>query len=523
VRLLKTGFRLMIFNGFLVACTLVFSYRPSTAQTSQCSLADSVNYPIDTTVFSLVQDFGVASQRHQGRYHTGEDWSIGSSSLAQPVRAAASGRVTYTAPTGWGRDGGVIIIEHTFPDGTIAYSQYGHIMQTESVVFPPRYACVQAGDIIAVIGDVRPAPHLHFEIRINQPDNPGAGYTREDPSALGFRRPAQFVANHQAWLNPAHRWHTLVDTFGPAVPPLLLEDNSMIVIDGDLLRGIGANGGVAWRVSAGGQAVNISGFQLNPYITLTDGTITRIDYTGIAQESYSLDFTPDRPPLEVDDSLVYHTSDNALVALTPDRRALLWRSEGIPPFKQAYVTPDLIALVMEDDTLRLLSTNGEQIDVADLRDGASFATAPDGRLLAYTQGGLWAIDSAGAWSEYLPDAPAGGRSSAVVSLPDGRLYLLDGQNLYAYAQNQPVWQARLPLDITGRAEMTYLNGALLIVSSGGQIVVAGENGGFCGFTRIYGDDRANLWYNVGNDGTLRVAVGNQYLGLDWARFAGSCL
>ena len=30
-----------------------------------------------------------------------------------------------------------------------------------------------AHDVIAAVGDIRPAPHLHFEIRTNQPDIPG--------------------------------------------------------------------------------------------------------------------------------------------------------------------------------------------------------------------------------------------------------------------------------------------------------------------------------------------------------------
>ena len=126
-----------------------------------------ISFPVDRASFTLVQAFGVPSPRHQGRYHTGEDYhGPRGASLGQPVRAAASGLVTYSAPNGWGRDGGVVIIQHVFADGTTVYSQYGHMMETSTILFPARYSCVNQGDIIGAVGDIRPAPHLHFEIRL---------------------------------------------------------------------------------------------------------------------------------------------------------------------------------------------------------------------------------------------------------------------------------------------------------------------------------------------------------------------
>lgn len=497
---------------------------PLAAQ-EQCGTADAISYPVDTTAFRLVQDFGVASPRHQGRYHTGEDWSIGAASVGQPVRAAAAGRVTYSAPTGWGRDGGVIILEHIFPDGSTYYTHYGHITQTDSLVFPARLSCVEAGEIIAVIGDARPAPHLHFEVRVRQPDNPGPGYTRENPETLGFRRPAQVIANRQAALHPAYRWSTQVDTFGPAVDPLMLDDFSMLVVDGDLLRGIGANGGVAWRVPVNGDAISLTGFERNPYLTYADGTIRRVDSAGAAQESYVLDFIPDAPPLQVGDTLIYHTRDNTLTALTPDRRAILWRLPGVPAYVQAAHSSALIALETVNNTVMLISADGRRLDEAVVRDGVGFAPLPDGRMLAYTRGGLWALDAAGGWTEYLPGAAPGGGAGAVLALPDGRLYLLEGtgQTLTAYdPAGQVAFEARLPVTMRGQVEITLLDGALVMLSTHGQIVVAGAAGGFCGFTQMYGSDRARLWYALGADDTLRVAVGDLYAGFDWDRLAGDC-
>ncbi len=142
---------------FLFSLLLTFTAQP------QCGVADSISYPIDTNQFRLGQNYGTASPRHQGRFHTGEDWFAGrGASLGQPVRAAARGRVTYGSPLAWGRDGGVIIIEHTFPDGSIFYTQYGHLTQGEDQTFPPRLSCVEKGDLLGYIGTARPAPHLHF-------------------------------------------------------------------------------------------------------------------------------------------------------------------------------------------------------------------------------------------------------------------------------------------------------------------------------------------------------------------------
>jgi murein DD-endopeptidase MepM/ murein hydrolase activator NlpD len=165
-----------------------------------CPPVERVDYPVDTAAFRRVQGYGAPSPRHQGRYHTGEDWSgPRGESYGQPVRAIASGRVTYSFPLGWGRDGGVIILEHTLPDGAVLYSQYGHIMETDAVKFPVIDTCVEAGQVIAVIGDARPAPHLHFEIRVGDgADVPGPGYAWRYPDEDFWRAPSGFIERFRA-------------------------------------------------------------------------------------------------------------------------------------------------------------------------------------------------------------------------------------------------------------------------------------------------------------------------------------
>jgi len=237
----------------------------------QCGVTMGISFPVDRASFTLVQAFGVPSPRHQGRYHTGEDYyGPRGASLGQPVRAAASGLVTYSAPNGWGRDGGVVIIQHVFADGTTVYSQYGHMMETSTILFPARYSCVNQGDIIGAVGDIRPAPHLHFEIRTNQPDVPGAGYTWNPPLTLGWLQPSRFILNMNVRQNPAFRWQ--VELPEPlTAPPLVLSDGSLLALSGERLRGITPDGRVLWRLALPETGVGLALDGGLPVITYSSG------------------------------------------------------------------------------------------------------------------------------------------------------------------------------------------------------------------------------------------------------------
>ena len=70
--------------------------------------------------------------------------------------------------------------------------------------------------------------------------------------------------------------------------------------------------------------------------------------------------------------------------------------------------------------------------------------------------------------------------------------------------------------------MTYRDGFLLITGNHGFVIALRENGSVCNSIQLYGDDLAGLWREWSNDGMLRLAVGNQLLGLDWQRFIGGC-
>jgi len=97
-----------------------------------------------------------------GRNHDGVDLA---NDEGTPIRAARSGRVTYS---GWsGGYGRVVILEHDQGYSTV----YGHL--SESIVDNGEY--VKVGQSIAYMGNTgnSTGPHLHFEVRRNStPINP---------------------------------------------------------------------------------------------------------------------------------------------------------------------------------------------------------------------------------------------------------------------------------------------------------------------------------------------------------------
>jgi len=516
-----------IIRSLLLICAAFFLSAPYAYAQGQCGYADAIAYPIDTNVFHLAQDFGALSIRHQGRYHTAEDWFGGRANnyaYGTPVRAAAAGRVTYSSPTGWGRDGGVVIVEHTFPDGTIAYSVYGHMADLDNARFPPPYSCVKMGDIVGAVGDIRPAPHLHFEIRVSNGDSPGSGYSWENPIDVGWRQPAKFLRNAQTWLQPAFRWRLdLRDEDGPIAPPLQLDDNSLVYVDAGRLGRVTPDGRSLWRINLEKSAVAITNFDALPLLTYADGEMQRINLDGTLSERWQTGLVLDDFVLEAGDALIFHTPDNTLVAFDAARQQIRWRVENIPPVIRAQFSGQVIGVMTATNELLTLSPQGQLLDSATLRESASIVSALNGNLITYSRGGLWSILPDGTWSPLMEIAPTGGISGAVRQGDDGRLFLFDSQILYAYDSNRALqWQLELP-NVTGLTELSIYNGILFLTGlHGDMIAVRAVDGGLCNRAQIYGDDGNQLWYSLGNDGILRMAAADQIIGIDWQTFLTGC-
>ncbi len=518
-------------NSVLIGIALVLlsslSLAPLNAQEAgQCGVAERINFPVDVNTFRIVNDFGTPSPRHQGSFHTGEDWYGGRGmSFGQPVRAIANGRVTFSSPTGWGRDGGVIVLEHIMPDGTTVYSQYGHLIETDTRPFPRGLTCVNAGDVIATIGDARPAPHLHFEIRTNNPTAPGGGYFPEMLIERGWIHPSRFIRNWQVWLQPAHEWHVdTSDVRGPAAAPFVLADNSLVVVDGSRVRRVLPDGRILWRITPDARPVGVIGLDGLPVIIDASGRMQLVNLDGSIERSWQTDVALDGPPLVAGEALLLRTADDALVAFAPDLQTIQWRLDNVPPLLRSHVAARTVGLLTERNELLTISLDGRLLNRTQLRAGASLDTAMNGDLLVYTRGGLWTIDANGTWALAIEDAPPGGDSGAILRTLDGRLFLFDGEMLHLYDEtNQHVWQVPF-VPVTGWTQLAFYDDILLLTSNHGHIVaVRASNGGLCNNVQVYGSRLANQWQQRGSDGILRVAIADQIIGLDWATFVRGCL
>jgi len=522
----------MHWRAFLLLIGLFVLVTYASHAQNDCGLVDEVVYPVDETAFSMTQGYAVASPRHQGRFHTGVDFHSGDGqSLSQPVRAIANGRVTYSYHLGWGRDGGVIILEHNLPDGLIVYSMYGHVTPISGSELPPRRACVAAGEVIAAIGDARPAPHLHFEIRVNTPDTPGPGYTREAPDLIGYRDPLRFLANQQAALHPAFDW-LLQPAERFVAPPLVLNDGSSLYLDGDTIRRVTADGRVLWRYRLDNPAVSVTAFQGQPLLTFRDGSMQTIDADGNFGDAWRIDATLAGPPLPADRWLLFPTTDNALIAVDETRRGIAWRLEDVPSLADGTIVGRgaswIAGLLTDSRELLAVAGSGALITRTQFQQKASLGSQQNGglpeALLAYSWGGLWRIGIDGEWSLLLPEAPRGGDPGAMLA-EAGRILLFDGEMLNAYdPAGALLWQTAIE-DITGRASLHQADGILLLLTTGGDVAAINGAGRLCNQIALYGqpdDTPRTIWHDLGADGRLRLLVGGQLVALDWARFIQSC-
>jgi hypothetical protein len=512
--------------------TIALFVLPISAQ-ADCGLVDEMIFPIEQRAFTLAQDFAVASSRHQGMYHTGEDWYGGrGTSVGQAVHAIANGRVTYSFPTGWGRDAGVVIIEHTLADGTIFFSQYGHITENESFSFPARLSCVRTGDVIGVVADVRPAPHLHFEIRSQTAGagiEVGAGYSENAPYLDGYRQPSKFILNWQAWLSNWHLWHvnigteTPLDERGPSAALLSLSDESLLYLDGAgmTLRRATSDGRVLWRARLEKPAVSISSWQGASLLTYADGMMQIVDVeTAALGESWQVAAQFTGAPIAAGSELLFPAVGDELLRVNANRNEIVERISNVPPFVRGLLLNDgSFAFITEDNQFRAIAADGSLLQEADLLEMGSLAESWEGSLLAYTRGGLWRVGED--WSLYIENAPSGGESGAILVTED-TLYLYNGQYLYAYNRDKALlWEAALPL-MSGLVEIHRYEDVLLLTSTMGDIVVINTSGGYCNEAHVFGREGARQWQTLGSDGVLRFAVADQILGMNWIAFTRAC-
>ncbi|GAB4147064.1 MAG: hypothetical protein Fur0021_05650 [Candidatus Promineifilaceae bacterium] len=203
------------------------------------------DFPIDPPDASRVtsggQDFGVWRDRFD-KYHAGEDWRgpEGTPSLGTPVYSIGHGLVTYAQPLGWGRDQGVVIVQHTLADGRRLLSFYGHL-DPDSVTLAPG-SCVTRGQQVGNIGQPRSSPHLHFELRTQAPYETLTGYWPEDPTLAGWLPPSQTIWNQRLTAAPGALWtQAAADSGSRPVAPL--DEQTFLLLAGGQLLTLDVNSG----------------------------------------------------------------------------------------------------------------------------------------------------------------------------------------------------------------------------------------------------------------------------------------
>ena len=211
---------------------------PVPSGSAPCGVVDLLDFPIDPPHAANVGrgggDFGVFRSRFD-KFHAGEDWGgpSGRSNLGTPVYSIGHGFVTYAQPLGWGRDQGVLIVQHTFADGRTIFSFYGHL-DPDSIVLAPG-TCVKRGDLVGLIGQPRGFAHLHFEVRTQAPYQTLTGYWPEDPTTQGWLWPSQQIWAARVGAIPGVAW---VRPFAnPGSQPIgQISDDSYLMLEAGQLQ-----------------------------------------------------------------------------------------------------------------------------------------------------------------------------------------------------------------------------------------------------------------------------------------------
>ncbi len=244
---------ILVLFGLCTVLPSLIPPSPAKAGAAPCGYVDGFDFPVPDVDIET-SDFGIYRARFNG-FHTGMD--IAFDRHGDPVRAAARGRVTYSDPEGWDTEKGVVVIQHTMPDGTLVNTLYGHMEELNGYTFPAMDQCVERGDIVGAIGwPSLGRPHLHFEVRTRYRYEGGPGYTDVNPLSLGWLDPIDFVFLARIWILPAYRQHFSL-TESTSLPPLALPDNTYIIAHSTRLEGLTADGQQLWQFDTLGSVTSM--------------------------------------------------------------------------------------------------------------------------------------------------------------------------------------------------------------------------------------------------------------------------
>lgn len=452
----------------VIVLGLLFSptVSPSNAQSSAvCGVVDSIGYPIDNLVAGY-DDFARFRQRFGGN-HTGVD--IGFDRWGEPVYAAARGRVTYADPEGWDTEKGVVIIEHTFPDNSVAYGVYGHMEETDTIGFPQVGQCVEKGNVVGTIGwPSLGRPHLHYELRRFLPDDGGPGYVTTNPLDEGWYNPQDFTTLWQARFNPAYR-SSITFNRVPSLPPVQLDTGEYVIASGNELTAIAPPNQVLWRIQTDGLVDGLAGLSGGRIAAHTASGQAVVLQGGRYAALWSVR-TASTPFLTNGDTLVFLTQDGGLAAYDSAGTAL-WSLAGTSGAEivNASFNGGQVGLTLRSAagiTWKLLDSNGQTL--AELPLSSAPVTAPGGSGWAILDNAQLLWQGVGTTESLASLNPLPGSSAQLTVDVVGNTYIYLGDVLDTLMAVDPsghtLWQVTYPRGDNGLAPLMRTGRGCLLYS-----------------------------------------------------------
>ena len=497
----------------LLSIVISASHPPAAAQgnNAPCGYIDGFEYPVPAIDVNRT-DFGIYRSRFGG-LHTGIDVAFGD--LGEPVRAGARGLVTYSDIEGWDTEKGVVVIQHTLPDGTLVNTLYGHMEELNGHTFPPVDTCVEQGQIIGAIGDPSLSrPHLHFEVRTRYRYEGGPGYTQTNPLELGWLHPIDFAYLARLMAGPAYRGHFTL-TERPSLPPLLLADGTYVVAHGTTLRGITAAGHALWQ------------FDLidtvNGLLALPDGrvlaTTTANQVLVLRGGSYSALWTAPHalqaPPLLVGGTVVLIGEDATLRGATPEG-SVLWETPLPEAAVRWAVAGNYLAVSTTSSDLVIVDQSGQILHNNAYPDVPVPVATPENEFLVLSGSRIERLDGAFQAVPLIDTGRAVSPAADVVRGPAGEFYVYTGEGraLYAYDSGGNVlWNAYMP-GSHRRAPLLGLGGGQLLyaLNADGQLLAyRTADGRLAAQLALYNGGTSGVpnarWMHVAPDDTVSFGSG----------------
>lgn len=517
----------------VVALILGFSTVQVEAQSAPCGIVDNIDLPVDNLVAGY-DDFAQFRRRFGGN-HTGVDLAF--DHWGDPVRAAARGQVTLANPLEWDTEKGVVVVAHALPDGSRAYTVYGHVEETDIFLLPAVGNCVERGQIIGAVGwPSRGRPHLHYEIRTLLPTEGGPGYVSTNPINEGWFNPLDFTALWQARLNPAFLSAISFDV-AASLPPAPTDSGSYIIASGDTISAVVPPGQVLWRVQTDGA---IKGFASLPADRVIAHTVTG-QTVALQGGRYTAIWTvesAESPFVALGERLIFLTPDNGLTAYDPLGNAL-WTLPGTPDSQIAYFGSNgtTIALVAETGAginWRDVNADGQVTSEIALTNAPLVAPQADGSWLILDGNQLKRLHG-GQNQDVATLISAAGRAAHLARDAAGNIYVyLDdaAHTLLALAADGSLrWQIEYPRDANFDSPLLAVGNGCWLYSldvDGRLNVFSGVDGRLLNQMALYAGGRRTTQPNarlLAVNGAEQVQVASGFLTmmtLDGSKLGGTC-